>query len=217
MDLAPIIAENQALWEKAIVPPAKQRDVRAVALRLTQTSAKNQYLAIAPATRVPWWVIAVIHERESGQDFQCQLGQGDPLNRISRHVPRGRGPFLEHLSDAPYYGAFYRCALDALINCPPYATRWTDWSAGGTLTLLELYNGLGYEYRHEHSPYIWGATNQEQPGKFTGDGIYSKDVWDTQIGCAAMLKSMMEIDDSIVMPAPAPWGLVATTGGQNAG
>jgi lysozyme family protein len=203
MDLAPIIAENQALWEKATVQAAKVTSVRFVALRLTEPAHKSQYVAISDATKVPWWVIAVIHERESGQDFSCQLGQGDPLSRISRHVPRGRGPFFDHPTDPPYHGAFYRCAIDALQNCAPYASRWTDWSAGGTLTLLELYNGLGYEYRREHSPYIWGATNQEQPGKFTGDGVYSAQVWDTQIGCAAMLKSMMEIDNSITMPTPA--------------
>jgi lysozyme family protein len=122
---------------------------------------------------------------------------------------------LDHRTDPPYHGAFYRCALDALINCPPYAAKWTDWTAGGTLTLLELYNGLGYEYRHEHSPYIWGATNQEQPGKFTGDGVYSQHVWDTQIGCAAMLKSMMEIDSSITMPYPTEPATVVALGSKD--
>jgi lysozyme family protein len=94
--------------------------------------------------------------------------------------------------------AFYRAAVDALQNCAPYAARWKDWTAGGTLTLLILYNGTGYEdYHHEISPYDWGATDQEEEGKYTGDGKYSANVWDTQIGCAAMLKAMMALDPSI--------------------
>jgi lysozyme family protein len=150
---------------------------------------------------VPWWVIAVIHECEADQDFNCQLGQGDPLDRPSRHVPRGRGPFFNHPDDPPGQDAFYRGAVDALQNCPPYAAKWTDWSAGGTLTLLELYNGTGYDdYHHEDSPYDWGATDQEEKGKYVGDGQYNPNAWDTQVGCAAMLKAMMVLDPTIEMP-----------------
>ncbi|WP_164937438.1 hypothetical protein [Bradyrhizobium guangxiense] len=38
-------------------------------------------------------LIAVSHYRESSQDFSKRLAQGDPWNRVSTHVPAGRGPF----------------------------------------------------------------------------------------------------------------------------
>jgi lysozyme family protein len=198
-DIPALIAKNAALWAKASILPLRAQEVAAVALRLTNQTAKAHYELISNATSVPWWVIAVIHEREADQDFSCSIAQGDPLNRPSRHVPRGRGPFFNHPNDPPGQDAFYRGAIDALENCPPHAAFWQDWTAGGTLTLLELYNGTGYDqYHSENTPYDWGATDQEERGKYTGDGQFDPNAWDTQIGCAAMLKAMMEIDPTIV-------------------
>jgi len=200
-----LIAKYGALWEKAKILPARAKEVAAVAARLVAPDAKGRYQLISTATGVPWWVIAVIHEREASQNFSKQLGQGDPLNAVSRHVPRGRGPFLNHPNDPPGQDAFYRGAVDALQNCPPFAARWKDWTPGGTLVLLVLYNGTGYDdYHHEVSPYDFGATDQEQRGKYTSDGPqgYDPSVWDTQVGCAAMLKAMMALDPSIQF-APA--------------
>jgi lysozyme family protein len=199
-----LIAKNEDLWAKTEILPARMLQVNHIAARLCAPMAKARYQEISKATGVPWFVIAVIHEREASQDFTRQLGQGDPLAYVSRHVPRGRGPFLNHPSDPPLQDAFYRGAVDALVNCPPYAARWKNWTAGGTLTLLILYNGTGYEdYHHENSPYDWGATNQEQRGKYVADGKFDPGVWDTQVGCAAMLKGMMAIDPSIVFDTAA--------------
>jgi lysozyme family protein len=193
-----LTAANEALWKIAKILPSRQAEVTAVAKRLCAAEAKTRYQAISAATGVPWFIIAVIHEREASQNFNCQLGQGDPLDQISRHVPRGMGPYLNHPNDPPGQDAFYRCAVDVLKNSAPFAARWTDWTAGGSLTLLILYNGTGYYfYHHEASPYDWGATDQEQRGKYIGDGKYSALAWDTQIGCAAMLKEMMVLDTSI--------------------
>jgi lysozyme family protein len=198
VNIQALIAKNAVLWEKAKILPGRLSEVNRVAERLVQANAKVVYIRIANATGVPWWFIAVAHERESGQDFNTQLAQGDPLNKISRHVPRGRGPFFDHPWDPPGQNAFYRAAIDALQNCPPYAARWKDWTSGGALTLLELYNGLGYdEYHHENSPYDWGATDQEQVGKYIGDGDFNPAVMDTQIGCAAMLKAMEATDPDV--------------------
>jgi hypothetical protein len=77
---------------------------------------------------------AVVHERESSQNWNGSLAQGDPWNLVSTHVPAGRGPF-KSWEDA---------AVDALVNCHPFAARNMDWSIGGTLTMLEQHNGLGY-------------------------------------------------------------------------
>lgn len=189
MDYSQLIAGNQARWEKCSITPSRLGAVKEVAQRLCSALAKPHYIEAQNATGVPWWVIAMIHEREATQDWKANIAQGDPWNQVSRHVPRGRGPFKSWLE----------AAVDALVNCAPFAARWKDWSAGGALMLLDLYNGLGYElYHHEASPYLWAATNEEERGKYLADGKFDASVWDTQIGCSAMLKAMGAIDASIL-------------------
>lgn len=87
--------------------------------------------------------------------------------------------------------------MDALTGCAPHASSWKDWSAGGALTLLEQYNGLGYANRGLSSPYIWAGTDQYVKGKFVADGVFDPNEVDHQLGCAAILKAMMAIDPSI--------------------
>jgi lysozyme family protein len=188
-----LIALNAARWVRCVILPARQAEVNKVAARLIASQAKAVYQALALATGVPWWVIAVIHEREADQDFSRSIAQGDPWNAPSRHVPKLRGPFK----------SFKDAAIDALTKCPPRAAEWKDWSAGGTLTLLEEYNGLGYEdYHSEPSPYLFGGTNIEQQGKYVADGRWSAEAWDMQLGCAAMLRQMLALDPSIHFGAP---------------
>jgi hypothetical protein len=65
------------------------------------------------------------------------------------------------------------------------------------LTLQEMYNGLGYANKNRPSAYIWSGTNQYKSGKYVSDGVYDPNAIDSQLGCAVMLKAMMEIDKSI--------------------
>ena len=193
MNLDPLISKNAARWRNAKVLPARGFDY--VARRLL--TAKSRYLTVQARTSVPWFVIAVIHEREASQHWDRSIAQGDPWNQVSVHVPKGRGPF-QSWEDA---------AVDALTNCAPYAARWHDWSAGGTLTLLEQYNGLGYYFRGMPSPYIWSGTDQYTSGKFVADGVFRADVTDTQLGCAGLLMALRQIDPTIrfdgeAMPPP---------------
>jgi lysozyme family protein len=203
-DLVKLTAANFARWNSCQITPNREAEVHGVAARLTASLAKFRYQAVEKATGVLWFVVAVIHEREASGSWTAQLGQGDPLNQMSRHVPRGRGPFLTHPGDTFGADAWHRGALDALENCPPQAARWKDWTAGGALTLLELYNGTGYDdYHDEPSPYDWGATTIEREGKYVVDGRWSASVWDTQLGCAAMLKGMQAFDPSVKFVEPA--------------
>lgn len=205
-------AANEHRWAAVKITPNRSAEVFSVAKRLAAPTAKARYQEIAAAVWGRpdlWYVVAIIHEREASQRWDRQLGQGDPLSQVSTHRPAGRGPFHDHDG----HTAFYWGALDALNNCPPFAGRWKDWSIGGVLTLWILYNGTGYElYHHEASPYDWGATNQEQRGKYTSDGHFDPSAWDTQVGCAAMLLAMMALDPTITFtgavitapPAPKP-------------
>ena len=180
-NLKALTAANATRWQNA-----KVTDIyTTVSRRLI--AGKDRYQAVANRTGVPWFIIAVIHQREASQNWNTQLGQGDPLNKVSVHVPRGRGPF-KSWEDGAY---------DALVNCAPYAARWKDWSPGGAMTLLEQYNGLGYAGKGLPSPYVWAGTNQYQKGKYIADGQFDPNYVDKQPGCVAMLKTMMALDPTI--------------------
>lgn len=180
-DLTALRSANERRWAKA----RPTRDFSAVARSLI--AAKPRYQTVAEKTGVPWFVIAVIHERESSQSWRASLAQGDPWNRASVHVPAGRGPFQ----------SWEEAAIDALTDCAPHLARHKDWSVGGTLTELEQYNGLGYAARDVPSPYIWAGTDQYRSGKFVRDGVYDSAAVDRQPGCAALLQRMMQLDPSI--------------------
>lgn len=179
-----LIAANASRWASAKLT----RDFTSIARHLVSPNAKPRYLAVSAKTRVPWAVIAVIHERECSQDWTGSLAQGDPWSRVSVHVPAGRGPFT----------SWEECAIDALVNCPPHAAANKDWSIGGTLAKLEEYNGLGYAARGRPSPYIWSGTDQYRSGKYVRDGVYDPNAIDSQPGCAGLLMAMMALDPTIM-------------------
>ena len=185
-NVADLVARNTARWKSAKL--TRGPEFVAVASRLM--SAKPQYQEIEARTGVPWAIIAVIHERESGQDWSKSLAQGDPWNKVSTHVPKGRGPFT----------SFGLAAVDALENCAPYAARWKDWTPGGSLTLLEQYNGLGYASRGLPSPYIWSGTDQYERGKYVADGVFDANAIDKQLGCAGLLMAMSAFIEPPVAP-----------------
>lgn len=154
---------------------------------------KERYLQVQVDTKVPWAVVAVIHDREASQSWSANLAQGDPWDKISIHVPRGRGPFT----------SWEAAACDALMDCAPYAGENTDWSIGGALLALEEYNGLGYEKFHRMaSPYLWAGTNQYVRGKYVADGHFDPNAVDHQLGCAGLLRAMMHLDVTISFPEP---------------
>jgi lysozyme family protein len=184
-DLTALKAANERRWANAKLQ--KQDTFISIGKHLVAGEAKSRYQAVSGKTRVPWAFIAVAHERECSQDWTGSLAQGDPWDRVSIHVPAGRGPF-KSWEDA---------AIDALVNCAPYAARNEDWSIGGTLTKLEEYNGLGYASRGKPSPYIWSGTDQYVSGKYVRDGVYDPDAVDTQLGCAGLLLAMMALDPTI--------------------
>lgn len=182
-DLVALRAANERRWVSAKIT----RNFTPVAKRLVAPAAKAKYQLVSAKTGVPWPIIAVIHERECSQNWMGSLAQGDPWNKVSVHVPAGRGPF----------SSWEQCAVDALVNCPPYAARNRDWSIGSALTKLEEYNGLGYAARARPSPYVWSGTDQYKSGKYVRDGVYDPGAVDSQLGCAGLLMAMMALEPSI--------------------
>jgi lysozyme family protein len=189
-DLNVLKRANAERWADAKV----NRNFASLARALIAAPAKARYQAVSAATGVPWFVIAVIHERECSQNWKGSLAQGDPWDRVSMHVPAGRGPFR----------CWEDCAVDALVHCAPFAARNKDWSIGGLLTLLEQYNGLGYAARGVPSPYIWSGTDQYRSGKYIRDHVFDASAVDVQFGCAGLLIAMAALDRTISFDGKIP-------------
>jgi lysozyme family protein len=68
-DLTTLKSANARRWANAKL----LRDFSAIARHLVAPDAKERYRAVSAKTGVPWAAIAVIHERESSQDWTGSL------------------------------------------------------------------------------------------------------------------------------------------------
>lgn len=166
-------------WDAATI--TNPTEVAEAAKRLVAPTAKARYQSVEAITGVPWWLIAGIHEREASQGWEKQLAQGDPLHQVSRNEPI-MGPF----------GTWEESAVASLKH--DGLTSVSDWRLEKALHWQERFNGWGYFYHGIPSPYVWGATSVQRPGKYVGDHEWSATTMDRQIGCAALLKGMMALD-----------------------
>lgn len=177
-------------WHRANIRPEWKGRIDAAVDRYLST--KDRYTRIEkmrPAPSVPARVIFVLHGRESTWSFRKHLHEGSPLTGRTRWVPKGRPR-----SGSPPF-TFEESAEDALYKLKDME-NW-DWSdLHPLLQNIERYNGLGYQKYHKDvpSPYLWSGTSIYSRGKYVADGRFSRLAVDKQIGCAAILKRMLERD-----------------------
>lgn len=175
--------EYAGLWRSMQVRPERTGEVDRIARALL--AHKARYEDVARTTGVPWSVIAVLHQRESDADFRTYLGNGEPLNRKTRIVPAGRGPF-------PTWEAG---AIDALQYDGLDKVR--EWTLERACYEIEKFNGFGYRNKHINSPYLWSYSNIYSSGKYVSDGQFSSSTVDEQCGAMPVLKRIMELDPSV--------------------
>src|SRR5262245_34620776 len=120
--------EYSRLWDSMAVRPNRAHVVTQIATKLL--AHKAEYQMAEAKTGVPWFVIAAWHNRESDANFKTQLAQGDPLSKVSTHVPKGRGPF----------GTWSDGAYDALVTLK-HLDRVKDWGPERCCFETERYNG----------------------------------------------------------------------------
>lgn len=171
-------------WDSMKVRPEKLKSFETIAKKLIAN--KPRYLKAEKLTGVPWYMIALLHMRESDNNFNTQLAQGDPLNQVSVNEPDGRGPFK----------TWEDGAKDALITLKGF-DKIIDWRLEKILYYSELYNGWGYFYRGVPSAYVWSGSTVYNGGKYIADHVWSSTAVDKQPGVAPVLKIMMELDKSI--------------------
>lgn len=182
-------------WKRMSIEADKVAAVDAIARRCMANKAR--YQAAGAKTGVPWFVIAALHDRESSGDFSTQLAQGDPLNRVSTHVPSGRGPFASW-EDGAY---------DALVTLKDLNSI-RDWPIERIAYECERYNGWGYRNHGIPSAYVWSFSNIYRGGKYIADGVWSATAMDKQCGTLPLIKRIAELDQSVTLcsyqDAPPP-------------
>ncbi len=143
---------------------------------------KDKYLEVAKATGMPPELIAAIHWREAGGNFEKYLHNGDPLGKPTTHVPKGI-----------YFEDWTSAAIDAISSEMPKMEKseFADGSLEYYLDFAERYNGLGYRDMGKPSPYVWAGTDNYSGGKYVEDGRYDPNHIDQQLGVALMLKALM--------------------------
>src|ERR1700744_4318077 len=119
-----------------------------------------------------------LSEREMAGNLNCYLGNGQSIHRKTTIVPVGRGPFKD-FSD----GCLDSLALDGLTKVKS-APR--GWSLARATYEEEDWNGWGYRMRGIPSPYVYGATSIQRPGKFVRDHDFEL-IMDSQIGTLAIM------------------------------
>lgn len=173
-----------SLWQEAKILPGRVNEIKQIAEKVLSFKA-DFYDQVEAATKVPWYVVGAIDCREESFNHHGYLGNGDPLSRITSHVPRGRGPFKTW-----YEGAIDAFHLDGMDQLPAGG----HWDIVTALIKCEGYNGLGYASKGLPSPYVWGATNIQKAGKYVSDGHWSATAWDSQPGCAAIFLALKEFN-----------------------
>lgn len=170
-------------WDGMVIRPSRFAEFERAAAQLW--AHKARYKFIETKTGVPWHLIAVLHLRESNANFGTYLGNGQSLKHRTTIVPRGRGPFATFED-----GAIDALRIDGL-------TSVKDWRLEKELYYCEIFNGGGYDARGLPSPYLWGGTSVQRPGKYTSDHGFDARVWDTQPGVAPILATLAKHDSSI--------------------
>lgn len=164
--------------------PVAMSQVADFALRLLKGATK--YQDAAQETKIPWYVIGLIHGLEGDFDFSTHLHNGDSLQHKTVNVPRGR-------PDGTPPFTWKESSVDAL-NYDNF-TSWHDWTVAGILFKIESYNGWGYRRHEINSPYLWSGSLFYDRGKYSSDGIYDKNLVSKQAGAAVALKYLTQNHD----------------------
>lgn len=183
--------EYEALWASMTIRPEKVNLLRGDAAGLIRH--KPSYQIIEKRTSVKWFIVALIHEMECGGNFALNIAQGDPWNKVSVHVPAGRGPFA----------SFEDAAVDALHIDGTSSIK--DWGIARVCYELEKYNGFGTRSHGVHTPYLWSYSNHYgsvehgilETGKYVSDHNWDPKAISQQGGAMPLLKTMMEMDASV--------------------
>lgn len=189
IELAP---EYLGMW--ASMKMREERDAECVRACQHLQQFRDRYDVIAREFGMPWQVVAVLDQMESGGGCHAHLHNGDPLISRTRNVPAGRP-----VNGKPPF-TWEESARDALQYDKVRSIE--KWDVPRTLWFLEQYNGWGYRMRGVPSAYLWAGSNQYLKGRFVQDGVWNSESVSKQIGCAPLLRGLGWTGENAVSEQP---------------
>jgi lysozyme family protein len=172
----------------------RQSEVDFVSKKLMKFVTDGRYKEVSDKLGIPQVFIATSFEREASSDFRLSPAQGDRWDRVSVHVPRGRGPFPSWTA-----AAIDSYTLDKLDRVGKENWTWARFCYEG-----ELFNGFGYRAHGVHTPYLWAGSNNYTSGKFVADGRFDPNHVDTQLGIVPVARAMAQMDATLDLPGLPP-------------
>lgn len=177
-----------AQWSRMKILPEREATLTATARRLLAN--RERYQRVSDKTNgIPWFFIAVLHDRESSGDFDTHLHNGDPLTARTRRVPAGRPA-----KGSPPF-TWEESAIDALTMKGFHLIK--DWSVERMAFSGEGYNGFGYRNRGVPSAYLWSFSDMYRGGKFVADRVWSASAIDKQAGIMPLMRMLANLDASV--------------------
>jgi len=145
----------------------------------------SRLVRVATGYDIPWQIIGVIHGMEGGFDFKKQILNGQPITRKTTWVPKGRGP----------WSSWEESCIDAFTWDDKYKIVPEVWGVAQTALFNERWNGMSYWNRGRPSPYIWGYSSIQKPGKYVSDGKYDHSAVTQQVGVLPQLEEIGFFDE----------------------
>ena len=184
------------LWNTMVIKDSVKPIINSIINKIVANKDKYVQVQNLTKSKVPWYIISIIHTLECNGDFTRYLYNGDKIaNGKTTNVPAGRP-----VDGIPM--TWIDTAADSLNDRP-----WYDWSNEGSCFFFENYNGWGYKLYHNiPSPYLFSGTSVYLKGKYTTDGKFDPNAVSQQIGAAAILKQMqlMNLIENIIIPSNNP-------------
>lgn len=169
------------------------------------TRGLDVYRALGAKTNVPPVLLAALDLREGDCNPATGIGQGDRWDRVSTHVPRGKGPFASWLAANIFYVGYDH--LDSTNGLVP-----PGWTWAFAVYKSNAWNGWGPNAHGRHSGYPWSCTNiydaatdgKPAGGKYVADGKWDASAFDRQPGTVpVMLQLARAYPDLAIAPPPA--------------
>ena len=174
--------EYQFLFDTCAINPTKYLEVDKAVDRIL--AGKPNYEKVSAITKVPWYLIGIIHNMEGTGSFNGHLHNGDSLSARTKNVPKNRP-----LTGQPPF-KWEDSAVDALQLRK--LDKISNWTIPEILFQLEGYNGYGYRTKGIYSPYLWSYSNHYKKGKYVADKVYDPNAVSKQVGAAILLRRLSE-------------------------
>jgi lysozyme family protein len=172
------------LFESCAVRDDYRSTVNWYLSKILHEDHQKSWYEVAKEVCCPWYFVAIIHAMEAAFNFRSHLHNGDPLERRTVQVPRGRPKVWNPPND------WQTSAVDALRF--DGFQDLSDWGLERTLYRWEAYNGFRSRRNGINTPYLWSFSNHYAKGKFVADNVWDPSAVSKQCGAAVMLKELVD-------------------------